>query len=105
MQIVLLIIGWILALLMLPHFVAVSFARHVGVVLAMNNRYPSALIDEEVDLRAKRLGAAVIPYWIIAGGYWVSYWPPLRWVWIAYSILLGFMWFSGVAAVKRKAGL
>lgn len=101
------VVGWLVALLVLPHFVATAFARHVGVVLALNHVHPGALgaADGEVDRRAKMLGAAVIPYWIIAGGYWLSQWEALRWVWMAYSVLLVFMWFSGVRSVKRRVGL
>jgi len=63
------------------------------------------IVAREVEQRAKQLGAAVIPYWIIVGCYWMFAWEPLRWVWMFYSILLIFMWFSGVREVKREDGI
>ena len=101
------VIGWLIGLLMLPHFVAVAFARHVGVVLALNRVHPSALdaIDKEADGWSKRMGAAFIPYWIVIGCYWLFHWPALRWVMLAYAVILILTWFSGLRAIKRKVGL
>jgi hypothetical protein len=101
------VVGWILGLLFLPHFVAVAFARYIGIMAALNHVHPAALdsIDRETDFWSRSIGAGVAFEWLLLGGYWASQWGLLRWPPLIVGLLVLLVWFGGVRAIKRKLGL
>ena len=107
MDTVISVVGWIFGLLLVPHFVAVAFARYIGMMAALNRVHPAALdsIDADTAYWSRCIGAAVVLEWIALGGYWVSQWGVLRWLPLVLGLMVLLVWFGGVRAIKRKLGL